>query len=48
MLKTDAFGKENQAYRGALDCARKVLQKEGIKGLYRGFWPCIIRGTFLK
>ena len=29
--------------RGILDCGRHVLQKEGIHGLYRGLFPCLLR-----
>lgn len=28
---------------GILDCAKKTYRLEGLRGLYRGFLPCIIR-----
>jgi hypothetical protein len=30
-------------YRGALDCARKVLAAEGAAGMFRGFGPALMR-----
>lgn len=32
-------------YNGWLDCASKILRKEGILGLYKGFWTTYIRLT---
>ena len=40
-LQTQEFGRG--VYKGIVDCARKVLQHDGVGGLYRGFWPCLIR-----
>jgi len=30
-------------YNGVIDCIKKIYLKEGMKGFYRGFAPCIIR-----
>jgi len=30
-------------FNGVVDCIRKIYAKEGIKGFYRGFTPCLIR-----
>ncbi|KAJ3194472.1 Mitochondrial carrier protein ymc2 [Irineochytrium annulatum] len=42
-LQTDSFNPKEQKYRGVIDCARKVLATEGPAGLFRGFFPCILR-----
>ncbi|KAI8916694.1 mitochondrial carrier domain-containing protein [Powellomyces hirtus] len=44
-LQTDGFEKETRQYRGMVDCARKTLAQEGMKGLYRGFWACMARAA---
>lgn len=33
----------NPAYSGIIDAARKIVAAEGIRGLYRGFTPCLTR-----
>eukprot|EP01027_Heterolobosea_sp_BB2_P007978 GEZU01011847.1.p1 GENE.GEZU01011847.1~~GEZU01011847.1.p1 ORF type:complete len:208 (-),score=54.05 GEZU01011847.1:75-698(-) len=30
-------------YKGMIDCAKQVIAKEGVRGLYKGFWPCMMR-----
>lgn len=30
-------------YNGVIDCFVKVLQAEGLRGLYKGFWPNYLR-----
>ncbi|KAI8849734.1 mitochondrial carrier domain-containing protein [Chytridium lagenaria] len=42
-LQTDSFIKAEQKYKGSLDCARKILAVEGVRGLYRGFLACMLR-----
>ncbi|KAI9199835.1 mitochondrial carrier domain-containing protein [Polychytrium aggregatum] len=42
-LQTDAFDPSKARYKGMIDCARKVIREEGLGGLYRGFWPCMLR-----
>jgi len=32
-------------YKGSLDCAKQVLQKEGLKGMYKGMIPELARGV---
>jgi len=34
----------DRVYKGGIDCAKKVLQKEGAAGLYKGIFPEIFRG----
>lgn len=33
----------NPAYRGIADTAAKLYRAEGVRGLYRGFAPCVVR-----
>ncbi|KAI8926931.1 mitochondrial carrier domain-containing protein [Entophlyctis helioformis] len=35
----------NAAYKGPIDCIRKIVAKDGIRGLYKGFGTTIIRET---
>ena len=42
-LQTDGFDKSTRNYSSALDCARKTVAKDGIRGLYKGFVPCMLR-----
>ncbi|KAI3639216.1 hypothetical protein MIR68_002746 [Amoeboaphelidium protococcarum] len=44
-LQTDALNISNQKYRGMVDCLIKTLKVDGIAGLYRGFWPCMLRAA---
>lgn len=32
-------------YKGAIDCGKQVLQKEGLKGMYKGMIPELARGV---
>jgi len=34
-----------RVYKGSFDCARQVLQKEGLKGMYKGMIPELARGV---
>merc|ERR1712061_846955 len=36
---------EDRIYKSSLDCARKVLQNEGLKGMYKGMIPELARGV---
>lgn len=36
-------GGGDKEYRGSLDVARKIYGKYGIKGLYSGFCPTLLR-----
>ncbi|KAJ3215646.1 Mitochondrial carrier protein ymc2 [Dinochytrium kinnereticum] len=42
-LQTDSFNLVEQKYKGSVDCARKILAVEGIRGFYRGFLACMLR-----
>ena len=33
------------AYRGMVDCGRRVWRAEGLRGLFRGFGPCLARSV---
>ncbi|KAJ3306191.1 hypothetical protein HDU76_004888 [Blyttiomyces sp. JEL0837] len=37
--------KSERVYKGALDCLKKIIVKEGMKGVYRGIGPEIVRGV---
>lgn len=41
--KLQADSLANPRYKNSFDCARQILQAEGIGGFYRGFIPCILR-----
>jgi solute carrier family 25 carnitine/acylcarnitine transporter 20/29 len=30
-------------YSGFMDCARKTMAQDGVKALFRGFWPAMAR-----
>lgn len=34
-----------QLYQGPLDCAKKILQEHGVRGLFRGWWATVWRDT---
>ena len=37
----------DERYRGAVDCAKKIVRTQGVRGLYRGLPPAILRaGTY--
>ncbi|RIA80773.1 mitochondrial carrier domain-containing protein [Glomus cerebriforme] len=42
-IQTDCFLKEKRKYSSAFDCAKQTFAKEGIKGFFRGFGPCMLR-----
>ncbi|KAJ3103824.1 Mitochondrial carrier protein ymc2 [Phlyctochytrium planicorne] len=42
-LQTDSFNPAEQKYKGSIDCARKIIATEGVRGLYRGFLACMLR-----
>jgi solute carrier family 25 (adenine nucleotide translocator) protein 4/5/6/31 len=37
---------EQRLYKGTLDCAKVIVQKEGMQGLYKGMLADIVRGGF--
>jgi solute carrier family 25 carnitine/acylcarnitine transporter 20/29 len=40
---TDALDVEKRKYKGWKDAFVNVWRKEGYKGYYRGFVPCVLR-----
>lgn len=42
-IQTDNIDPAQRKYHGIIDTARKIMAKEGVKGFYKGFTPCIIR-----
>ncbi|ORX73571.1 mitochondrial carrier protein [Linderina pennispora] len=44
-LQTDGFSGEKRKYYGTLDCARKIMRQEGLKGFFRGITPCLLRAA---
>jgi solute carrier family 25 (mitochondrial carnitine/acylcarnitine transporter), member 20/29 len=41
--KIQADSLSNPKYFGSLDCVKKTLAAEGVAGLYKGFWTCMLR-----
>lgn len=41
--KLQADSLANPQYKGVFDCLRQTMAKEGVSGLYKGFWPCMAR-----
>ena len=41
-IQSQPFDKP-KIYSGVIDCARKIVQQEGVLALWRGFGPCITR-----
>ena len=39
----DTLPEEKRVYKGTLDCVKKIMQKEGIRGFFLGLTPCAIR-----
>lgn len=39
MLKTRLTLRRTGQYKGLLDCARQILEREGTRALYRGYLP---------
>ncbi|KAJ2349164.1 Mitochondrial carrier protein ymc2 [Coemansia sp. RSA 2618] len=44
-LQTDGFSGSARKYSGSIDCLRKTIQQEGIKGMFRGITPCLLRAA---
>ena len=42
LMKTRLTLRKTGQYSGAFDCAKKILQKEGIKAFYKGYIPNIL------
>jgi len=43
VLKTNLQGLNSHKYKGAIDCARQIVRKEGTTGLYKGYRPRMAR-----
>jgi hypothetical protein len=44
-MQTDSLDPKLRQYSGSWDCLIKTLRHEGVSGLYRGFWPCLLRAA---
>ncbi|KAJ2544505.1 Mitochondrial carrier protein ymc2 [Coemansia sp. RSA 1933] len=44
-LQTDGFSADSRKYNGSVDCVRKIMRQEGIKGFFRGITPCLLRAA---
>ncbi|RUP43685.1 mitochondrial carrier domain-containing protein [Jimgerdemannia flammicorona] len=44
-IQTNGFTAATRAYNSAWDCVVKTWRKEGMKGFFRGFGPCILRAA---
>ncbi|KAI8911075.1 mitochondrial carrier domain-containing protein, partial [Gorgonomyces haynaldii] len=42
-LQTDAFNPSDRAFKSSMDCLKKTLAQQGVSGLYKGFWACMLR-----
>ena len=42
------LNKENQPYKGTFDCYRKTIAKDGIKGLWLGWGPNVVRNSLIN
>jgi len=42
-MQTDHVLPSQRKYSSVLDCFRKIMATEGVKGLFRGFAPCMVR-----
>lgn len=36
---------EHQAYKGMLDCVKRIVEKEGLRGLYKGTLPSVVKAA---
>lgn len=45
-LQTDALNPTERRYKGTIDCIRQTVKADGIKGLYRGLLPTLVRSPF--
>ena len=45
MMLQSEKSKADRLYKGSIDCFTKVLQKEGMKGMYKGLVPELFRGV---
>jgi len=44
-LQTDASQVQHRKYKGYIDCCRQIVQKNGLKGLWRGYVPVLFRAV---
>ncbi|KAI9136280.1 mitochondrial carrier [Paraphysoderma sedebokerense] len=44
-LQTDSLDPAQRQYKSMLDCFRKTIARDGPKGLFRGFVPCMVRAA---
>jgi solute carrier family 25 (adenine nucleotide translocator) protein 4/5/6/31 len=45
MMLESEKSRADRVYKGSLDCFRKVMAKEGLKGMYKGMVPELARGV---
>ena len=43
-LQTDGFGAK-QVYKNSFDCFKQIIAKDGVKALFRGFSPVLVRAA---
>ncbi|KAJ1730937.1 Mitochondrial carrier protein ymc2 [Coemansia biformis] len=43
-MQTDGFGSA-RTYQGTIDCVQKIIKREGVRGLFRGITPCLLRAA---
>ncbi|SNX84593.1 probable YMC1 - Protein of the mitochondrial carrier family (MCF) [Melanopsichium pennsylvanicum] len=45
-LQTDSLNPNQRRYKGTLDCIKQTLKQDGVKGLFRGLLPTLVRSPF--
>jgi len=44
-IQADALDKKDRVYRSYMDCWVKTIRDQGIRGLFRGYVPCVVRAV---
>eukprot|EP01133_Synstelium_polycarpum_P009137 gene9137-10716_t len=42
LIQTQTTGPK---YKGTYDCLKQLVQREGVRGLFKGYWPSVIRSV---
>lgn len=45
MLAQPDAPKAQRQYKSVVDCAQQIYARDGFKGFYRGFVPCLLRSA---
>jgi solute carrier family 25 carnitine/acylcarnitine transporter 20/29 len=44
-MQTDKLYASEQVYKSSVDCAKRILEQQGVKGFFRGFVPTLLRAA---